>query len=305
VAFLIPTPRSRAARARMSSPAALLPRAPALAPARRRASARPPRRAPPAPAASSSSSASRPPYLPTWSNPTGAALTPLVPGLVWAAERPFTWNGIDVGGKMGVVKLADGSVWVHSPVELDAATRAAVDALGPVRHVVSPNYEHVKYAAAWKAAYPDATLYGCPGMIQKEPDIPWDDEVGRGGSEGDGTLWLGEFRVAWFDCERTPVVGGAFFNEVVFAHAPSGCAFVTDCFWNYPGGADVPAGTRAWKWGMDEVYLPFYRNVMVTDEARFETVKAEVLSWEWDAMVPCHGVLLARGGKDALRAHLG
>ena len=291
----------------MSSPAALLPRAPARAPARRRASARPPRRAPPAPAASSSSSsASRPPYLPTWSNPTGAALTPLVPGLVWAAERPFTWNGIDVGGKMGVVKLADGSVWVHSPVELDAATRSAVDALGPVRHVVSPNYEHVKYAAAWKAAYPDATLYGCPGMIQKEPDIPWDEEVGRGGSdEGDGTLWLGEFRVAWFDCERTPVVGGAFFNEVVFAHAPSGCAFVTDCFWNYPGGADVPAGTRAWKWGMDEVYLPFYRNVMVTDEARFETVKAEVLSWEWDAMVPCHGVLLARGGKDALRAHLG
>ena len=180
-----------------------------------------------------------------------------------------------------------------------------MDALGPVRHVVSPNYEHVKYAAAWKAAYPDATLYGCPGMIQKEPDIPWDEEVGRGDSDGDGTLWLGEFRVAWFDCERTPVVGGAFFNEVVFAHAPSGCAFVTDCFWNYPGGADVPAGTRAWKWGMDEVYLPFYRNVMVTDEARFETVKAEVLSWEWDAMVPCHGVLLARGGKDALRAHLG
>jgi hypothetical protein len=36
-------------------------------------------------------------------------------------RRPFVWNGIDVGGKMAVVKLNDGSLWVHSPVALDAA----------------------------------------------------------------------------------------------------------------------------------------------------------------------------------------
>jgi hypothetical protein len=34
------------------------------------------------------------------------------------------WNGIDVGGKMAVVKLNDGSLWVHSPVELDTALAA-------------------------------------------------------------------------------------------------------------------------------------------------------------------------------------
>lgn len=43
----------------------------------------------------------------------------------------------------------------------------AIDALGPVRHVVSPNYEHVKYAPQWIAAYPEATAYGCPGAIAK------------------------------------------------------------------------------------------------------------------------------------------
>ena len=50
-------------------------------------------------------------YAKTWSNPTGAVLTPLVKDRVWAAERPFVWNSIDVGGKMGVVKLSDGSLW--------------------------------------------------------------------------------------------------------------------------------------------------------------------------------------------------
>jgi len=57
-----------------------------------------------------------------WSNPSGEVLRPLAPNL-WVAERPFVWNGIDVGGKMAVVRLADGSLWVHSPVNLDDALK--------------------------------------------------------------------------------------------------------------------------------------------------------------------------------------
>jgi hypothetical protein len=66
---------------------------------------------------------------------------------------------------------------VHSPVELDAPLRRELRLLGTVKHVVSPNYEHVKWAAQWKQAFPDATLYGSPGMMTTKPEIPW-DEVG-------------------------------------------------------------------------------------------------------------------------------
>ena len=48
---------------------------------------------------------------------------------------------------MAVLRLRDGSLLVHSPVELDDALAEALARLGPVRHIVSPNYEHVKYAA--------------------------------------------------------------------------------------------------------------------------------------------------------------
>ena len=37
---------------------------------------------------------------------------------LWVAERPFTWNNIDVGGKMAVVRLQEGGLWIHSPVDL-------------------------------------------------------------------------------------------------------------------------------------------------------------------------------------------
>ena len=81
---------------------------------------------------------------------------------------------------MAVVKLKDGSLWVHrcarhsqfkvsqacvaavpqasktgiltlhmwlkSPVRLDEKTKRAIDQLGDVRYIVSSNYEHVKHA---------------------------------------------------------------------------------------------------------------------------------------------------------------
>ena len=65
---------------------------------------------------------------------------------VWGAERPFAWLGIDVNGRGAVVKLSDGSLWVHSPVNLDPELKAAMDALGPVKHIVTPNFEHNKFA---------------------------------------------------------------------------------------------------------------------------------------------------------------
>lgn len=64
-----------------------------------------------------------------------------IPGFSYIVRR-----GVSVleGGRMAVVKLSDGSLWVHSPVELDGPLRKALDKVGPVMHIVSPNYEHVK-----------------------------------------------------------------------------------------------------------------------------------------------------------------
>lgn len=237
-------------------------------------------------------------------------LTPVVDGVVWAAERPFTWNSIDVGGKMGVVKLDDGALWVHSPVDLDAPTKKAIDALGPVRHVVSPNYEHVKWAAQWKDAYPDATLWGCPGMKQKYPEIPWDEELVDGEVNfGDARA---EFAATWFDCETNPFTGKPFFNETVFVHKPSRVLFVTDLFWNYPetdvgegeARVQIPLGTKAWKFGMDRVYLPFYRKAMVRDAKAFAAKRDALLRTAFDAVLPCHGEVVPSGGAKVIAEHL-
>ena len=46
-------------------------------------------------------------------NPSGAVLTSVADN-VWGAERPFTWNRIDVGGRGAVIKLSDGTIWTQA-----------------------------------------------------------------------------------------------------------------------------------------------------------------------------------------------
>lgn len=113
------------------------------------------------------------------SSSLGTVLTP-VADAVYTGDRPFYWNSIDVGGRMCVIQLPDGNLWVHSPVGLDEETKAALKKLGTVKYVVSPNYEHLKYAKQWSAEYPEAKMWGCPGLSERLDDIKWEGEIPYG-----------------------------------------------------------------------------------------------------------------------------
>lgn len=102
----------------------------------------------------------------------------------------------------------------------------------------------------------------------------------------------------------------------------------TDLFWNYPQPEGVPnshlsgetgpwelapsvsyipIGSRLWKQGMDKVYLPFYKNLMVKDRSYYKKVKKIVLEeWDIETLIPAHGDII-RGKQvilDVLRRHL-
>jgi len=62
---------------------------------------------------------------------------------------------------MTVVRRADGSLLLHSPIALDAARTQELEALGPVAAIVVPGAMHRLDAPAYKARYPQVLVF-CP-----------------------------------------------------------------------------------------------------------------------------------------------
>jgi hypothetical protein len=281
-----------------------------------------------------------------FSNRKGLVLTPLSLDEtkscgVYAADRPFLWNNIDVMGRMVVLELPSSSksakpdLWVHSPVALDGPLQKAIDLIGNVKHIVSPNYEHVKYAGQWKQAYPNAELWGCPGLVERVPNVAWSGEIPNGyrpqGFNGasqessplNSKLWdTSLIESLHVDIEINPFTRQPFFNECIFYHKPSKSLVTTDFFWNYPDsvvpnsqyGRDdswelapvvdkIPFASRLWKFGMDQVYLKFFDNFMVQDKTAYNKILKHVVDvWDIEMVVPAHGDVLR--GKDLVRKAL-
>lgn len=69
--------------------------------------------------------------------------------------------------RMTVIKLANGQLWCHSPIQPNQALFNQLDALGSVAHLVSPNKIHYAYIADWKKRYPEAIAWSSPGVERR------------------------------------------------------------------------------------------------------------------------------------------
>jgi hypothetical protein len=69
--------------------------------------------------------------------------------------------GMSLKRTMTVVRRADGSLLLHSPIALDEPRRQQLEALGAVAVIVVPNAGHRLDAPAYKARYPGVVTF-CP-----------------------------------------------------------------------------------------------------------------------------------------------
>jgi hypothetical protein len=78
---------------------------------------------------------------------------------LWRVEGAIP--GMSLRRTMTVVRRADGSLLLHSPIALDEAGQRELEALGPIAVLVVPNHGHRLDAPAYKARYPEAAVF-CP-----------------------------------------------------------------------------------------------------------------------------------------------
>jgi hypothetical protein len=213
---------------------------------------------------------------------------------LWVTERSLHPPGLpflDIRTRMTVIRLPDGGLFLHSPVEADAATRAGVDALGPVRCVVAPNYLHHLFAGSWKTAYPQARLLAAPKLPRKRRDLAFDAVLG---DESDAS-YAGTI-------EQLFVQGAPLLNEVAFFHPASRTLMLTDLAF-HPTPASSP-GLRRWMW-LTRVRDGFGPNGLVRffirDRRAMRGSIDRILAWDFDRVTLTHGEVLETGGREALR----
>lgn len=144
---------------------------------------------------------------------------------VWLAEGPtVSFHGFPYSTRMAVVRLSDGKLFIWSPTALTQSLKEAVDALGPVSYVVTPNALHHLFLAEWKRAYPDASIYAPPGLRRKCKDIAFSGDLG----DAPDPAWNR-------DIDQVVVRGSFALTEVVFFHGRSGTAIFGDLIQNFPG----------------------------------------------------------------------
>ncbi|MGD0640063.1 MAG: DUF4336 domain-containing protein [Roseiarcus sp.] len=144
---------------------------------------------------------------------------------IWIAEGPVVpfWGGFPYPTRMAAIRLSDGGLFVWSPVALSAALKTEVDALGPVRFLVSPNLLHHLFLGEWKSAYPQARLFASPGLRRRRKDLAFDADL----RDAPNPAWA-------VDVDQVLVRGSLAMTEVVFFHRASGAAIFADLIENLP-----------------------------------------------------------------------
>jgi hypothetical protein len=210
---------------------------------------------------------------------------------VLVQEVPFRIGGMELGGRMTVVRLPDGGLWIHSPVRLEEGTRAVLDTLGPVRFLVAPNVMHHVHLGAWAAAYPQAKVVAPAGLRRKRPGLRLEAELGDTPEPGYAAVFSQQL-----------MRGMPKLDEFIFLHRPSRTLLVTDLAFNI-------RESPSW---LTRTYLKLCRTYgklaptlllrsMVKDKAALRASLDTVLGWDFERVVVCHGEVLERGGREALR----
>ncbi len=217
-------------------------------------------------------------------------------GDVWVVDGPeirmnYGPFGMPFPTRMTVVRLDSGELWVHSPIAPDPALFDAIDALGPVRHLIAPNTLHYRYMSDWLTRYPEAASYTVADLRTKakrpfridnvlEPParFGWEDEI----------EWL--------------LVPGTVVSEAVFHVREASVVILTDLIENFELGR-IHGKWMKWliRLGKADGHTPIdMRLTYLLKGRRMRARIARMLEWKPDKAVVAHGALYERDAAAAL-----
>lgn len=222
---------------------------------------------------------------------------------LWVVDGPivrmsYFGGSIPFPTRMVVVRLSSGNLFLWSPTEPDDRLRSELDALGSVRHLVSPNKIHYAHIAAWKEIHPEALAWASPGARERAAsqsiEVSFDADLGDAAE----SAWSG-------DLDQLVFRGSRYMEEVVFFHHRTRTVILADLIENFESGK--VGGVHGWLTKLAGAADPDGKaplDLRMTFLGRKEEARASLgrmLDWEPDKVIMAHGRLYDRDGTAELR----
>jgi hypothetical protein len=222
---------------------------------------------------------------------------------VWIANGPvISFYGLPFPTRMTVIRLVDGSLFVHSPIALDDGLRAQLDPLGPVRHLIGPNWIHYYYLPDWQAAYPGSRTYAAPGVRERAAKYRRELSVDETLDSVAPAAWAGQI-------DQLLVEGHPVHHEVVFFHRASRTLVLTDLIeafepdkmplWTRPllclGDVRTPGQMPR------DMRLTFRLNGRADGVRLLRAAAQQMIAWAPERVIIAHGRWYDRDGTSELR----
>jgi hypothetical protein len=203
--------------------------------------------------------------------------------------------------RMTVIRLENGDLFLHSPIAFDDKLASELEAMGRVRHLVSPNQFHYAHIGEWAKAFPNTVTWASPGVRERararhvnvtfardlDPDPPED--------------WRGEI-------DQTLIPGGIF-KEFIFMHSASKTLILTDTVMNL----ELDKITQPWRifTKLSGMYHPFgqiffgMRLPMLLQRRKARAAIQRIQLWQPERIVLSHGRCIERDAGRAIRRIFG
>lgn len=214
---------------------------------------------------------------------------------IWILEYPIRYFGIDLFGRMTIIKLADGELIIHDPCKIDTEIKHEIDAIGEVKYIVVPGNFHHLFVTDFQQHYPDAETFICPGLERKRPDIKFDWILGNRPDH----RWEGAI-------DQVVVQGTRQMWEVAFFHKPSNTVILVDLLENIGDYYQHPAGLALrfwWKVVFNMWNKPKAAPEYQTGWGKKPIVKRclnKIISWGADRVILSHGELVEQDVRKTL-----
>ena len=179
-----------------------------------------------------------------------------------------------------------------SSIALDEDLAGAVEAIGPVAYIVSPNKLHHLALPAWHRRWPNARLFAPPGLARKTDTLRFSADLG----DVPDPHWCDEI-------DQVVFRGSLAMEEVVFFHRASRTAIFGDLIQRFSDtevtgwkgalmrldGLVGPNGSTPREWRL---------SFLSRDAAR--AARQTVLDWKPDRLIVAHGECVSHAATDVI-----